>query len=69
MTRQRKCGRFETFHGVARFALVPIARFLELTGVRILVAIQTTLIRHLVTSVLAVRDVALSALYRAVFAG
>jgi hypothetical protein len=67
--RQRKCGRLKTIQGVAQFALVCVARTLELSGMGVFVAIETKLVRDFVAGLFALRDVALFARYRRMFAG
>lgn len=67
MARQGKRRRFETVQSMARFALVRMRRILELSRVRILMAIETALMGSLITGVFALRDVTFSTFHRGMF--
>lgn len=58
----------ETFHGVARLALVPIWGSRKLSRMRILVAIEAGAVRYLVASFFSGREMTLGAFHGSVFA-
>lgn len=68
VARQRECRWPEAVHGMALFALIRPTAAGELSGVRVLVAIQTSSVGHLVARVLAGGDMTLGALHSRMFA-